>query len=195
MRFPTVRLLLAALTASLVLAPSVGAKQMTLKQQYSAYYHAVKDKHGTRAPGRNIRRYGIRFDIGANHRPGPWSTRDPTYHELGVSIRQLKVLLRPAHSYLVRRAVPPGQPPAGVMSSSQSAPAGGPLSRIAACESGGNPRAVNPNGHYGKYQFDLQTWASVGGSGNPVNASEGEQDKRAAMLYAQRGSAPWACKP
>lgn len=195
MRFPTVRLLLAALTASLVLVPSVEAKTMTLKQQYSAYYHAVKHKHGARAPGRNIRRYGIRFDIGANHRPGPWATREPTYHELSVSIRQLKVLLRPTNGLLERTAVPPGQPPAGVMTASERAPAGGPLSRIAACESGGNPQAVNPNGHYGKYQFDLQTWASVGGSGNPVNASEGEQDKRAAMLYAQRGSAPWACKP
>ena len=186
MRSTTVRMLLAALTASLVLVPSVGAKQMTLKQQYSALYHAVKHKHGARAPRRNI---------GANHKPGPWATREPTYHELGVSIRQLKTLLRPAHSYLVRRAVPPGQPPSGVMSSAQSAPAGGPLSRIAACESGGNPRAVNPNVHYGKYQFDLQTWGSVGGSGNPANASEAEQDKRAAMLYAQRGAAPWACKP
>jgi hypothetical protein len=87
----------------------------------------------------------------------------------------------------------PYQPPAGTATA--SAPAGGPLDRIAACESGGNPRAVNPNGHYGKYQFDMQTWASVGGSGNPANASEAEQDKRAAMLYAQRGSSPWECKP
>lgn len=70
---------------------------------------------------------------------------------------------------------------------------GGTLQRIAQCESGGNPRAVNPNGHYGKYQFDLQTWASVGGSGNPINASEAEQDRRAQILYSQRGGQPWAC--
>ncbi len=74
--------------------------------------------------------------------------------------------------------------------------AGGPsyatLARIAQCESGGNPRAVSSSGLYrGKYQFDLSTWASVGGSGDPAAASEAEQDRRAAMLYIQRGPAPW----
>ena len=66
------------------------------------------------------------------------------------------------------------------------------LQAIAACESGGNPRAVGGGGLYrGKYQFDRQTWASVGGSGDPAAAPEAEQDKRAAMLYARAGSAPW----
>ena len=68
----------------------------------------------------------------------------------------------------------------------------GHLQSIAACESGGNPRAVGGGGAYrGKYQFDRQTWASVGGSGDPAAASEAEQDRRAAMLYARAGSAPW----
>ena len=57
------------------------------------------------------------------------------------------------------------------------------LNTIAACESGGDPTAVNAAGYYGKYQFDLQTWAAVGGSGNPAKASEAEQDYRAALLY------------
>jgi hypothetical protein len=66
------------------------------------------------------------------------------------------------------------------------------LQAIAACESGGNPRAVDPSGTYrGKYQFDLQTWASVGGSGDPAAAPEAEQDRRAAILYARAGAAPW----
>jgi soluble lytic murein transglycosylase-like protein len=65
------------------------------------------------------------------------------------------------------------------------------LDAIAACESGGDPTAVNPAGFYGKYQFDLGTWASVGGSGNPADASEAEQDYRAALLYSQAGSSPW----
>jgi soluble lytic murein transglycosylase-like protein len=66
------------------------------------------------------------------------------------------------------------------------------LQAIAACESGGNPRAIGGGGLYrGKYQFDRGTWASVGGSGDPAAASEAEQDKRAAMLYARAGSAPW----
>lgn len=65
------------------------------------------------------------------------------------------------------------------------------LNAIAACESGGDPTAVNAAGYYGKYQFDLGTWASVGGSGNPAEASEEEQDYRAALLYSQSGSSPW----
>ncbi|HYH62594.1 MAG TPA: transglycosylase family protein [Solirubrobacterales bacterium] len=65
------------------------------------------------------------------------------------------------------------------------------LNTIAACESGGDPTAVNAAGYYGKYQFDLQTWAAVGGSGNPAEAPEAEQDYRAALLYAQSGSSPW----
>jgi Transglycosylase-like domain len=68
----------------------------------------------------------------------------------------------------------------------------GHLAAIAACESGGNPSAVGGGGAYGgKYQFDQQTWASVGGSGSPASAPEAEQDKRAAMLYAQRGASAW----
>jgi hypothetical protein len=66
------------------------------------------------------------------------------------------------------------------------------LDSIAACESGGDPTAVDPSGTYrGKYQFDLQTWASVGGSGDPAAAPEAEQDYRAALLYAASGSSPW----
>ena len=66
------------------------------------------------------------------------------------------------------------------------------LQAIAACESGGDPSAVGGGGQFrGKYQFDLGTWASVGGTGDPAAAPEAEQDRRAAMLYAQRGSAPW----
>jgi hypothetical protein len=65
------------------------------------------------------------------------------------------------------------------------------LDAIAACESGGDPTAVNAAGYYGKYQFDLGTWQSVGGTGNPAEATEAEQDMRASMLYAQAGSSPW----
>jgi len=185
-------MLLAALTASLVLAPCVEAKQTTtLKQRYSALYYAVKDKHGTRAPGRNIRKYGVRYDIKADNKAGPWAVRKPTNHELAVSTRQLTKLLRPALSLLERRAAPPSQAPAGVMSSVQRAPAGGTLASIRACESGGNYATNTGNGFYGAYQFDLQTWRSVGGSGLPSSASPAEQDQRAAMLYAQRGAAPW----
>ena len=66
------------------------------------------------------------------------------------------------------------------------------LASIAACESGGDPRAIGGGGLYrGKYQFDAGTWAAVGGSGDPAAASEAEQDMRAALLYARAGSSPW----
>lgn len=66
------------------------------------------------------------------------------------------------------------------------------LEAIAACESGGDPTAVSPDGSYrGKYQFDYRTWESVGGSGDPAAAPEKEQDERAAALYNERGSSPW----
>lgn len=68
----------------------------------------------------------------------------------------------------------------------------GHLQAIAACESGGDPGAVGGGGLYrGKYQFDLQTWRSVGGAGDPASAPEAEQDRRAAMLYAKAGATPW----
>ena len=66
------------------------------------------------------------------------------------------------------------------------------LRRIAECESGGNPRAVSPGGQYrGKYQFSRETWRALGGSGDPADAPEWQQDRLALKLYRQRGSAPW----
>ena len=47
------------------------------------------------------------------------------------------------------------------------------------------------NGFYGAYQFDLQTWQSVGGTGLPSDAPPAEQDARAKALYARRGAQPW----
>jgi LysM repeat protein len=67
----------------------------------------------------------------------------------------------------------------------------GAWAKVANCESSGNPRAVNPAGYYGLFQFDLRTWRSVGGSGNPAKASAAEQLMRAKKLYAQRGASPW----
>ena len=63
---------------------------------------------------------------------------------------------------------------------------------LAQCESGGNPRAVDPSGtYYGLYQFDQSTWNSVGGSGSPIDASSAEQTKRAQILYSRVGASAW----
>lgn len=65
-------------------------------------------------------------------------------------------------------------------------------SRLAQCESGGNPRAVSPSGTYhGLYQFSVATWQSVGGSGLPSQASPAEQTQRAQALQARSGWGQW----
>jgi hypothetical protein len=66
------------------------------------------------------------------------------------------------------------------------------LEAIAACESGGDPEAVSPDGTYfGLFQFDQGTWESVGGTGSPIEAPAAEQEYRAALLYSEAGSSPW----
>lgn len=60
------------------------------------------------------------------------------------------------------------------------------------CESTHNYQAISPSGLYrGAYQFDLPTWETVGGTGDPVLAPAEEQDARARELYARRGPQPW----
>jgi hypothetical protein len=67
---------------------------------------------------------------------------------------------------------------------------------LAQCESSGNPRAVNAAGYYGLYQCSLSTWASVGGTGNPADASPEEQTLRAQILYERSGAGQWPhCGP
>lgn len=59
-------------------------------------------------------------------------------------------------------------------------------------ESRGDYRAVSADGKYrGGFQFDDATWRSVGGSGDPAEASPEEQDARAAYLLEMRGLRPW----
>ncbi len=64
--------------------------------------------------------------------------------------------------------------------------------RVADCESGLNPRAASPSGHYGLWQMRMETWHSYGGSGDPRDASPAAQTAAAWRLYQQRGWSPWA---
>ncbi|MCT1829390.1 resuscitation-promoting factor [Brevibacterium luteolum] len=75
---------------------------------------------------------------------------------------------------------------------------GGPGSKwysVVKCESNFNPRAINQSNraHFGLFQFKLATWRSVGGSGNPIDASPQEQFKRAKILQKKAGWGQWAC--
>jgi len=79
-----------------------------------------------------------------------------------------------------------------VKQASAGASSGSTLERIAQCESGGDPTAVSADGRYrGKYQFSRATWRAMGGSGDPAEAPESEQDAMAAKLLAARGTSPW----
>lgn len=86
----------------------------------------------------------------------------------------------------------PAAPSGGSSSSGSSSSGNATLEQIAMCESGGDPSAVSADGTYrGKYQFSRETWAAVGGTGDPAAAPESVQDELAAQLLAQSGTSPW----
>ncbi|CAB4951393.1 unannotated protein [freshwater metagenome] len=181
-------------------AASSGAKDPSdgLVNAYDTVYDRVVDAGGE--PGRNIAEDGVREDGDA--RP---ATRSEVVESL-TTLRRMHVSLKPGsaqaraslQSPVTGSATPAvaggaqGTAPAPASSSAPAPASGGGLESVAQCESGGDPSAVSPDGQYrGKYQFDQQTWNSVGGSGDPAAAPEAEQDARAAQLQAQRGSSPW----
>ena len=59
------------------------------------------------------------------------------------------------------------------------------------CESTETYDIDTGNTFFGAYQFTWETWGTVGGSDNPAHAPPEEQDARARLLYADRGSQPW----
>ena len=154
-------------TASALRAPVAG--HLTVAAQMRAEARANRQQELTRRAVRLARRVadarGARFDAGDERA----RLRAEAPADLRARLRALRRDLRDAR-----------------------APTASPtMQAIAECESGGDPTTDTGNGFHGKYQFDLPTWHSVGGSGNPAQASEAEQDRRAAILYAQAGPSPW----
>ena len=101
-----------------------------------------------------------------------------------------------------------GQAPAPSASSESSGGSGGSASggsagtndgpvgddvwaKLAQCESGGNPATNTGNGFYGMYQFTLETWQSLGGTGYPHEADAATQTAMAKKLQAQSGWGQW----
>lgn len=69
---------------------------------------------------------------------------------------------------------------------------GDPWSALAHCESTGNPRAVSASGKYrGLFQFSMETWRSVGETGDPIDASPEVQLAAAQRLQARSGWGQW----
>jgi len=90
----------------------------------------------------------------------------------------------------------PASPPAGAAAPAAAVSYSG-SSGMQACiiarESGGNPRAVNPtSGAGGLYQFLPSTWAALGHSGLPENASVAEQNAAYAQEVAASGYSAWS---
>jgi Transglycosylase-like domain len=138
-----------------------------VQRTYLKLYNKAKRQGGD--PGRNILLRGVTTK---NE-----SLRPATKAELRKSIGVLKRMSAPV--------------PAAT-SGAVSTPVSPQLDAIAACESGGDPTAIGGGGLYrGKYQFTYETWASVGGSGDPAAAPEAEQDARAAALLARDGAGHW----
>ncbi len=122
-------------------------------------------------------------------RDGKWVVKRTLFTEsLRKSVRQVIRVGTKA-----RPAPTPAPAPARQSAPAPSGSSGGlNWAALAQCESGGNPNAVSPNGlYFGLYQFSISTWQSVGGSGNPTDASSAEQTRRAQILYDRAGSSPW----
>jgi hypothetical protein len=154
---------LVAAAGLMALAPTAALADAPSPKLKREYQKAyAKAKKHDADPGRNIVAHGVA-------KPG----RDRPAHE-GEVRRSIRILDRMA--------------PATVTGSVASPT----LQAIAACESGGDPTAVDASGTYrGKYQFDYGTWASVGGTGDPAAAPEAEQDRRAQLLLSRSGTSPW----
>lgn len=63
--------------------------------------------------------------------------------------------------------------------------------RLAECESGGNWSTDTGNGYSGGLQFSPSTWKAHGGTGNPADASRGEQIAVAERVLESQGWGAW----
>ena len=133
--------------------------------------------HTTKIPQGNRR-------VASKGRPGVKKVKIiKTHHNRKVvdTHRHHTVIRAPQNRRILIGTRPPAPPGTGHLN----------WAALARCESSGNPRAVNPAGYYGLYQFNVATWRSVGGTGMPHHASAAEQTRRAQILYSRRGRSPW----
>ncbi|UDY34841.1 transglycosylase family protein [Dermatobacter hominis] len=117
--------------------------------------------------------------------------------------KQATAAARAASATAVAKTAPAARSKAPSSSSAAglgvSVPGGGPtaeeaafLAKVRQCESGGDYTAVSSTGRYrGAYQFSVETWRGVGGSGDPAAAPPAEQDARALALLRLQGKRAW----
>jgi hypothetical protein len=151
-------------------------KKATLCVKAYGVRQAVIKKHGSRAPGRNICRFGIR------------GGKKATTSQKARYIRQLRLLLEPK-PYMSTNAGKPYVPPAGTASPNY-APSG-LASCIVSRESGGDPNASN--GQYtGIAQWSQEAWIRHGGgkfASTPTGATYQEQ-----LQVLSNGLAKYGCR-
>lgn len=181
--------LFATLLAFVLMASSANAQSLNVRekvqQEYSAYWHKAKHQLGTRAPGRNIRKWGVETSSG--------KVRKARISELRQSTLRLKSMTAPAPQPVASPASASSTPSASsatdnttAASAQQNTSSSGipsNLASIAQCESGGNPNAVSPDGQYhGLYQMSQETYSNYGGRGSVSGASVAEQTRIAQKL-------------
>ncbi len=133
-------------------------------------------------------------ESGTRSAPNTSSTLDPVETALLRSevATQLSDARTRAEKREKRRTARTKSKRAGAKGAGGSSKASPQLEAIAACESGGDPKAIGGGGAFrGKFQFSVSTWAAVGGSGDPAAAPESEQNMRAAKLLATSGAGQW----
>jgi hypothetical protein len=168
-----------------------GDSLSTLARRY--YHHPAwwpriwwANRHEVANPNRI--RAGETFTIPVPHAPRP-STVAGALHAIPPP---------PAPARGRHAAPAPAAPAAAPAPAQSSGTVGtGGMSAFQACviqrESGGNPAAVNPSsGAGGLYQFLPSTWAALGHSGLPENASVAEQNQAFQQEFAQSGTSAWA---
>lgn len=174
------RLLSTVAAVFIIFVPVAEAHDKGSIQHKNKYLRAkVIKKHDKRAPGRNIVKYGLR------------NGKKPSYKKIHTYFEQLRQLAAP-RQYLAVAAVPPAQQPAGTQTAHVSAT--GLASCIISRESGGDPQAVNPNGHYGIGQWDMPTWRAHGGTkyaGSPLGASKQQQLEILNSALSRYGCSAW----
>lgn len=176
---------LLALACMAIGAPT--AEATSLPAKYHDLRAEVVQKHGERAPGRNIVQEGVRT------KHGPRPARNA---EIAESIDTFRRWLAP----------PPASPPAIASSNTtqaptvglqSGAPSGGSCGAIPGYivgrESGGNPNAVNPSsGAFGCYQLMPEHFEG-GGACADLGRDQAGQDRCATRLWdGGAGSSNWA---
>lgn len=128
----------------------------------------------------------------ATHDTPPAASRRP---DLVDTTRGLDQALADATRTTTPRAARSQPRPAHTDANRPPAATGDIWTRLAECESGGNPRAVSPTGKYrGLLQFSIQTWRSVGMTGDPIDHTPAEQLAAGRRLQARSGFGQWrAC--